>query len=190
MKGELARLKGQVPPKPEIVVRGGPGSSRRGFTLVEIMIVLVILGILAAIAVPKLTNASQLARDNSLKENLRLLRTQIGVYKSNHLDVPPGYPGGDLSQTPTSADFVSQLTLFTDAGGNTSASLTGTFKFGPYLQDVQPDPVNYMASVKILGPSDPLVPDGTTGWLYQPSTGAFNANVTGSDGNGMNYLDY
>ena len=24
------------------------------------------------------------------------MRTQIGVYKSNHLDVAPGYPGGDM----------------------------------------------------------------------------------------------
>ncbi len=35
---------------------------KRGFTLVEILIVVVILGILAAIAVPKFSNASQLAR--------------------------------------------------------------------------------------------------------------------------------
>ncbi len=190
MNGTLKRVKGLVSPASEAAVHGRQRLPGRGFTLVEILIVVVILGILAAIAVPKFSNASQLARDNSLKEDLRLMRTQIGVYKSNHLDVVPGYPAGDVLQTPTATDFANQLTLFTNALGNTSTTLTDVYKFGPYVQQVSPNPVNYMSTVKILGPSDPLVPDGTTGWLYQPSTGTFNANVMGADANGANYSDY
>ena len=72
----------------------------RGFTLVEILIVVMILGILAAVAIPKFANASQSARESSLKDNLRLLRTQLGVYKSQH-SLYPGYPGGDFTATPT-----------------------------------------------------------------------------------------
>src|SRR5947209_4556497 len=89
-----------------------PRSGRRGFSLIEIMIVVTILGILAAIAVPKLANASQVARENSLKDDLRQLRTQFGVYRSQHSNVCPGYPGGDAAQTPTAAALSDQLLKF------------------------------------------------------------------------------
>ena len=80
------------------------------------MIVVTIIGILAAIAVPKLANASQVARENSLKDDLRQLRTQIGVYRSQHQNVCPGYPGGDTAQTPTSAALADQLMKSSDMG--------------------------------------------------------------------------
>src|SRR6185312_718042 len=98
-----------------------PQDCRRGFTMVEILIVVVILGILAAIAVPKLSNASQVARESSLKESLRLKRTQLGVYKAQH-DVYPGFPGGDASQTPSAQVMADQLLKYTDSLGNTSST--------------------------------------------------------------------
>jgi general secretion pathway protein G len=162
----------------------------RAFTLVEILIVVVILGILAAIAVPKFSNASVVARENSLKEDLRMLRTQVGIYKANHNDVPPGYPAGDATQTPTAADFVNQLTLFTDINGNTSATQTGAYTYGAYLNPMPPNPLSGLATVKVLGPSDAATPDGTTGWIYQPSTNIVMANLTGADSSGQNYADY
>jgi len=64
-----------------------PRRHRRGFTLVEILIVVVILGILASIVIPQFSNATETARQNTLKDELRYLRTQFVVYGAQHNDV-------------------------------------------------------------------------------------------------------
>lgn len=165
-------------------------SRSRGFSLVEILIVVVILGILAAIAVPKLSNASQIARESTLKDDLRFLRTQIQVYRSHHRDVCPGYPNGDMNQTPTGELFVQQLINYTDEFGTTSPTATATHKFGPYLTRMPENPVNAKLDIKIVGPGEELTPDGTTGWLYQPSTGQIMANLVGIDSESKSFSKY
>jgi hypothetical protein len=119
-----------------------------------------------------------------------MLRTQVGIYKANHNDAPPGYAGGDTTQTPTATDFVNQLTMFTDLHGNTSATQTGAYTYGVYLNPMPPNPISGMSTVKVLGPTDPVTPDGTTGWIYQPSSNIVMANLVGVDSSGQNYSDY
>src|SRR5215212_2947686 len=99
-------------------------SGHRGFTLIEMLIVVVILGILATIVIPQFSNASINAKENTLKDELRYLRTQIVVYKAQHHDCPPGYPNGDREAAATGADFVAQLTKPTDEDGVINASNT------------------------------------------------------------------
>lgn len=53
----------------------------RAFTLVEILIVVVILGILAAIVIPQFTNASQEATASSLRSQLQTIRSQIELFR-------------------------------------------------------------------------------------------------------------
>lgn len=166
-----------------------PSQRRRAFTLVEILIVVMILGILAAVAIPKFANASQSARESSLKDDLRLLRTQLGVYKSQH-SLFPGYPNGDGSQTPAAAVAVNQLLQYSDNAGVTSASGSAVYKWGPYLNALPANPVNGNADWKILSDSEAFTPDGSTGWLYQPSTGQLEANVAGNDSTGHAIIDY
>ena len=57
-------------------------SIRRGFTLIEILIVVVILGILAAVVVPQFTNASDDANDAAVRSQLQTLRGQIELYRA------------------------------------------------------------------------------------------------------------
>ncbi len=63
--------------------------TRKGFTLVEILIVVVILGILAAIVIPQFTNASTEAKESNLKSNLQTVRAQLELYKLRNNDTPP-----------------------------------------------------------------------------------------------------
>ena len=61
----------------------------RGFTLVEILIVVVILGILAAIVIPQFSDAATEANEANLVSNLQTLRSQIALYRIQHSDADP-----------------------------------------------------------------------------------------------------
>lgn len=135
----------------------------RGFTLVEILIVVIILGILAAIVIPQFTNASQDARRNSLSSQLQTLRSQIELYKLQHKDVLPNLVAS-----------WNYLTQKTDEDGNfTGANLN----FGPYLQQVPSNPLNGLSNVV----------DGTgnastdCGFVYDYNGGAGTGKIWGTD---------
>jgi len=111
-----------------------------GFTLVEILIVVIILGILAAIVIPQFTSASQDARRNSLTSQLQTLRSQLELYKLQHLDQMPS----TLVNSPF--DWT-QLTAKTNDQGATG---TGTaYPFGPYLQADPVNPLNGQTAVLV-----------------------------------------
>ena len=61
----------------------------KGFTLVEILIVVIILGILAAIVIPQFTQASTQARLSNLQTNLQTVRSQMLLYKTQHNEAYP-----------------------------------------------------------------------------------------------------
>lgn len=78
---------------------------RKAFTLVEILIVVVILGILAAIVVPQFTNATQDAQAGNLSAQLDTLNNQLELYKArnqgtNPLDLQTGGQPVTPSATP------------------------------------------------------------------------------------------
>lgn len=60
----------------------------KAFTLVEILIVVVILGILAAIVVPQFTNATQDAQAGNIKAQLQSINSQLELYKARNNEFP------------------------------------------------------------------------------------------------------
>jgi len=145
-----------------------------GFTLVEILIVVIILGILAAIVIPQFTEASNDARKSALVSDLQTVRSQVELYKVQHLEV---LPGGDANSWDATT-FHDQLTMFTDVSGNTNASKSTTYKYGPYLQKFPTNAFNDSSAVKKVT-ADPNADgdiSGTEGWWFNPSNGRFGAN--------------
>jgi general secretion pathway protein G len=135
-------------------------SRQAGFTLVEILIVVTILGILAAIVVPQMGTAADMAKDNSLQMTIRRVRNQISVYKAEHNGNPPAL-----------ANFESQLTTLSKIDGSTAARGTDGFPFGPYIDKMPTNP-NTGTSTISAGAV------GSSAWYYDESTGAFHANDT------------
>jgi general secretion pathway protein G len=140
--------------------------AKRGFTLVEILIVVVILGILAAIVIPQFTQASTEAKNNSLASDLQTLRSQIELYKVQHNDSPP-----------VLATFANQMVYCSDitgaVAGTPSKTRAGIYQFGPYLERVPENPFNGSATLAAAAATG-------VGWAYTEATGEIHAGDGGT----------
>jgi general secretion pathway protein G len=130
----------------------------RGFTLVEILIVVVILAILAAISIPQFSTAAEDTRDNSIRMSVYRIRTQLEIYREQH--------DGTL---PALATFAAQMTGHTNLQGNVAAAYSPVFRFGPYVLQLPTNPRTLTSDV-----TDGDA--GTSAWYYDENTGDFRAN--------------
>lgn len=151
---------------------------RSGFTLVELLIVVIILGILAGVVIPQFSSASIEAKEAALMTDLAALRNAIDLYKVQHNDAYPG----TISGTTNWANFVTHLTTQTKADG------TAGTDFGPYLRTGVPkNPFNAL-NTGTVG-AVPGTADDSSGWYYDDSTGEIRANTSGTGPSGVDYID-
>src|SRR4051794_41089583 len=133
--------------------------TRRGFSLIELVVVLVIIGLLAAVAVSRLGRMVESTNDAALQRDLQTLRKAIETYSAEH------------GAYPTAASIVPQLTGYTDAAGHTSATKVGPFEYGPYLREVPPVPTGSARGSRGIAASA----GAGVGWVYSEADGGIVA---------------
>ena len=134
-------------------------SRKNGFTLVELVVVVLILGILAAIAAPKIITNTGDAEDSGIAQTLSNIRDAIELYRAENGVYPPNAASNDLH---TELDDYLR-------GSNFPKVKVGAQNSSDVVNDVTP-PVTSTG--------------GAEGWVYNPNTGdiIINSNATMTDG--------
>lgn len=165
---------------------------KTAFTLVEVLLVVAILGILAALVLPTFQDHIARAKESAAKDSLRTVRSQIELYKMQHMAAPPGYVNG--AGAPVEMVGL-QLTGTTTQTGQASPSKVPVdpFLYGPYLKKLPANPFNKLSTIAYVAQATAFsdAVDGTSsGWLYKKETGEFNLNQSGTDSEGVYFYDY
>lgn len=148
-------------------------TSGKGFTLVEILIVVVILGILAAIVVPQFTNAANEARTGNILTQTSTLETQLELFAARNNGIYPD--------------------LASDGWGDTTTA--GTMIGDGYLKAAPSNPVTNSTDVGSLTATTPAAADAEAdavdlstysgeAWLYNRTAGLIRAAGGDYDGDG------
>ncbi len=162
----------------------GSSAKQQGFTLVELLIVVIILAILAAIIVPQFSAATDDANQSAYDTNIANLRAAVDLYRQQHAEYPGAVisgggscPAGSAAVVGAIGDaaFIAQLQNYTNAAGEACTGSDATFRYGPYLKDSLP--------VNPLGTSNALVVVTTGvlglasasggGWRFDSVTGEY-----------------
>ncbi len=143
---------------------------RGGFTLIEVLIVVVIMAVLAATIIPQFSSSTKDAQNSSVKFNAHSLRSQIELYKAHHLG---NYPEIIENSLP-------QLTKASNVDGATVDTPDTAHPYGPYLDEIPANPFNSLRTVAAVTTAGtaPTTGTGASGWQYDATTGGIWPNHT------------
>ena len=170
-----------------------------GFTLVELLIVVLVLSIIAAIVVPQLAQSSDDAKVAALQTDLARMRSAIDLYYQEHGYYPGDAPAsgatcpaggtagvGTATGYPQRATaFAEQLAMFTNSAGQACSTTDGTFRYGPYIRTAElgeagipSNPVTASNAIKVttLGNLTLSSTSAEGGWKYDPTIGKLIAD--------------
>jgi prepilin-type N-terminal cleavage/methylation domain-containing protein len=181
-----------------------PRPIQAGFTLVELLIVVIILTVLAAIIVPQFTSATIDAKEATLDANLARLRSAIELFHAQHNNIYPGAvattggscPPGATAGTGTANSaqaLMDHLLMYSDANGRTCSIGDTTFKYGPYVRKGLPnDSLTGRGSVAgeivVTSTGAPVTASAATGgWAYDTRSGQIVMNSNANDTRGQAY---
>lgn len=141
----------------------------RAFSMIELVIVVVIIGIIAAIAIPRFEGMTDNARGRRLIADLDTLQKAAELYTVEH----GGVNLGKTATGSTVSDLVlrRRLLLHSDEDG-TPNDPTGLF--GPYVRDIPTNVYNEKATIRVDGAPAGA---GTHGWRFDTATGNFAADT-------------
>jgi prepilin-type N-terminal cleavage/methylation domain-containing protein len=154
----------------------------RGFTLVELLIVVIILAILAAIVVPQFADSANDARQSAYTTDLGNLRAVVELYRQQH----GAYPGAVAATAGTCVNgsavaaavgapsFTAQLANYTNAAGQACTGFDAAqFRFGPYLREGVPaNPLGTTNTVAVVTAGTlGLTSAAGGGWRFDAVTG-------------------
>lgn len=137
-----------------------PGHAHRGFSLVEMAMVMATMAIIAMIAVPRLSRAADDAHAGALVANVRVLQGAIEMYAVEHGGLSPAQKP-DQSIDLSGTRFAQRLTGLTTELGNTGGI------YGPYLLRIPRNPGNDKNTVRVNGPD---LGANLAGWRFNTTT--------------------
>ncbi len=159
-------------------------NARRGFSLIEVVIVVVIIGVIAAIAIPRMSRGASAAREAALKQDLTLLRNAVDLYSAEHDNTVPPFTA-----------LATHLTGYSNFDADAAqASKDSTHYFGPYIKAIPPLPVGSNKGDATFADGSGAAPQiaGGAGWWYNENTGEVKANLADGevDDAGVQYNAY
>ena len=142
---------------------------KKGFTLIELMIVIAIIALLAAVAVPKFTEIIDVAKKSNVLANLTTLRTSITMFQVRNGRFP--VVGTDFTNNSATVSTLFQAVY---SGGTELPEVpAGTNVVG--VANAKKNRINAINQPAILSMTMPADGNGAVGWWYNQATAEVRA---------------